>query len=153
MDQKLNFDIRQIMQMLPHRSPMLLVDRVEDVIAGEEGVGIKNVTADEPFFHGHFPDNPVMPGVLQIEAMAQTCGVVVLSAFENTQGVQTLLAGIDKVRFKRKIIPGDVLTLQVKKLQQVGNIYKFQATAFCQGLVASEAILMAMVITQQEKSS
>lgn len=148
MVQKLNFDIEQILKMLPHRPPMLLVDRVENVTAGEEGTGIKNVTLNEPFFQGHFPENPIMPGVLQIEAMAQTCGVVVLSAFKRTDKVQTLLTGVDKVRFKQKVVPGDVLTLQVKKLQQLKNIYKFQARALCQGKMVSEAVLTAMVITQ-----
>ena len=148
MVQKRNFDINQILQMLPHRPPMLLVDRVEDVVAGEQGVGIKNVTINEPFFKGHFPDNPIMPGVLQIEAMAQTCGVVVLAAFKDKSKAQTLLTGVDKVRFKQKVVPGDVLTLQVKKLQQLKNIYKFQATALCQGKMVSEAVLTAMVITQ-----
>ena len=148
MAQNLSFDITQILQMLPHRPPMVLVDRVEDVVPGEQGVGIKNITMNEPFFQGHFPENPIMPGVLQIEAMAQTCGVVVVAAFDKPGSVQTLLTGVDKVRFKRKVVPGDVLTLQVKKVQQVKNIYKFQATASCQGQLVSEAVLTAMVITQ-----
>ena len=145
---KLNFDTDQILQMLPHRPPMLLIDRVEEVVAGEEGVGIKNVIADDLFLKGHFPGNPIMPGVFQIEAMAQTCGVVVLAAFDKQGSVQTLLTGVDKVRFKRKVVPGDVLTLHVKKMQQLKNIYKFQATASCQGQKVSEAVLTAMVITQ-----
>ena len=145
---KLNFDTDQILQMLPHCPPMLMVDRVEDVIAGEEGVGFKTIKEDDPFLKGHFPGNPIMPGVFQIEAMAQTCGVVVLAAFEKQGSAQTLLTGVDKVRFKRKVLPGDVLTLQVKKMQQVKNIYKFQATALCQGQKVSEAVLTAMVITQ-----
>ena len=145
---KLNFDTDPILQMLPHRPPMLLIDRVEEVVAGEEGIGIKKVMPDDPFLKGHFPGNPIMPGVFQIEAMAQTCGIVVLSALDCKGSVQTLLTGVDKVRFKRKVVPGDVLTLQVKKLQQIKNVYKFQATALCEGQKVSEAVLTAMVITQ-----
>jgi 3-hydroxyacyl-[acyl-carrier-protein] dehydratase len=114
-------DIDEIMETIPHRYPFLLIDRIEEVTAGEGAVGYKSVTANEQFFVGHFPDYPVMPGVLVVEALAQVGAVALLSREEN-QGKLALFAGIDKVRFKRQVRPGDVLRLEVRITKSRGPI-------------------------------
>lgn len=102
-----------IRELIPHRYPFLLVDRIEELEPGVRGVGIKNVTQNEPFFEGHFPDYPIMPGVLIVEAVAQV-GAVVVAALEEFRGKLTLFAGLDRVRFRRQVIPGDILILEVE---------------------------------------
>lgn len=116
-------DIKDLMKVMPHRYPFLLVDRLLEVIPGEKAVGLKNVTINEPFFQGHFPGDPVMPGVLQVEALAQVGGAAVLSVPEN-RGKLVLFAGINKFRFKEVVRPGDQLILQVQLKQIRGSIGK-----------------------------
>lgn len=142
--QKPVMDIHKVMSQLPHRYPFLLVDRVLECEANSHLVAIKQVTINEPFFTGHFPHRPVMPGVLIIEALAQATGLL---AFQ-TLGVpdETVLyyiCGIDKARFKRPVEPGDTLTLRVRSLRTVKNIWRFDAVAEVDGDVAAKAEIMA----------
>ena len=143
--------IREIMEMMPHRAPFLLIDKMKDIVPGESGIGIKNVTADEPFFQGHFPDNPIMPGVLQIEAMAQTAGVVVLTSFpkEEQLGCSVYFMTVDDVKFRKPVIPGDVLELHVKKVQNVRNVFKFKGEAFVDGKLVAQAVFSAMILKKK----
>jgi 3-hydroxyacyl-[acyl-carrier-protein] dehydratase len=128
---------RQIQEIIPHRYPFLLVDRIVELDEGRRAVGIKNVTINEPFFQGHFPGNPVMPGVLIVEAMAQV-GAVVLLKLPANAGKLGLFAGIDKCRFRQQVRPGDQLRLEVEFLKIRGNIGKAQARAFVGDQVAAE---------------
>lgn len=139
--------IDEILKLLPHRYPFLLVDKLKDVVPGESGVGIKNVTMNEPFFQGHFPENPVMPGVLQIEAMAQTAGIVVLQLFpeEERAGNSVYFMTVDEVKFRKPVLPGDVLEFTVKKEQAVRNVFKFRGEARVDGKLVSQAIFSAMI--------
>ena len=139
--------IDQILKLLPHRYPFLLVDRLKEVVPGESGIGIKNVTINEPFFQGHFPENPVMPGVLQIEAMAQTAGIIVLQSFpeEERSGNGVYFMTVDEVKFRKPILPGDVIEFHVKKEQTVRNVFKFRGEAKVDGKLVSQAIFSAMI--------
>jgi len=138
-------DIKEIMQILPHRYPFLLVDRIEEVIPGVKAVGLKNVSANEPYFQGHFPGFPVMPGVLVIEALAQVGAVAVLSmpGFANKLA---LFAGIDKARFRRQVMPGDTLRLEVELLKVRSSLGKGKATATVDGAPVAEAELMFAIV-------
>lgn len=119
---------RQIMDIIPHRHPFLLVDRIEELKPGIRAVGVKAVTYDEPYFSGHFPDEPVMPGVLQIEACAQVGAVAILSLDEN-KGKTAYFGGISSARFKRKVVPGDVLTMECEIIKRKGPVGVGKATA------------------------
>ena len=130
-----------IRKLIPHRYPFLLVDRVEEVEPGVRAVGIKNVTQNEPFFQGHFPDYPVMPGVLIVEAMAQV-GAVGVMLLEEYAGKLALFAGIDGVRFRRQVIPGDVLRMEVEITRLKGRIGRGKGSATVNGERACEAELM-----------
>ncbi len=124
----MEIDIRQIQEVIPHRYPFLLVDKIIEHIPGKKAVGVKNVTMNEPFFQGHFPDYPVMPGVLIVEALAQVGAFCVLS-MEQYKGKIAFFAGIDKVRFRDQVKPGDVLTLEVEMTRLRGMVGKGQAVA------------------------
>lgn len=139
--------IGDVLKLLPHRYPFLLVDRMKDVEPGISGIGIKNVTINEPFFQGHFPENPVMPGVLQIEGMAQTAGIIVLMSFpeEERSGNSVYFMTVDEVKFRKPILPGDVVEFHVKKEQAVRNVFKFRGEARVDGKLVSQAIFSAMV--------
>ncbi len=132
------YNIEEIMEILPHRQPFLLIDTVEELEPGVRVVAKKCVTYNEPFFAGHFPKSPVMPGVLIIEALAQAGAVVALSPEEN-RGKLAYLAGVDKVRFKRKVVPGDVLMLECQIIKQKGGIGVAGATATVDGQIAVKA--------------
>ncbi|MFA7468089.1 MAG: 3-hydroxyacyl-ACP dehydratase FabZ [Desulfotomaculaceae bacterium] len=138
-------DINEIMKVIPHRYPFLLVDRIEEMVPGVRAVGIKNVTINEQFFQGHFPGYPIMPGMLIIEAMAQVGAVAVLSTPEFT-GRLALFAGIDKARFRRPVVPGDVLRLEVEMLRLRGTLGKSKATAHVGNDLAVEAELLFAII-------
>ena len=139
-------DIKRILEMIPHRYPMLMVDRVIDMQLDQSAVGIKNVTINEPFFQGHFPSEPVMPGVLVVEAMAQTAAVLVVATFgAASEGKLVYFMSIDGVRFRRPVQPGDRLELHVQKVQSRGNVWKFSGKAMVEGKVAAEATFAAMI--------
>ena len=138
-------DINQIMEMLPHRPPFLLVDRILE-LSEEHVIGIKNVTMNEPFFVGHFPGAPVMPGVLQIEAMAQTGGILVLSTVPDPENYLTYLLKIDNVRYKHQVVPGDTLIFKLDLLSPIRRgICQMQARAYANGKLVSEAEIMAQI--------
>ena len=131
----------EIRELIPHRYPFLLVDRIEELEPGERAVGLKNVTQNEPFFQGHFPDYPVMPGVLIVEAMAQV-GAVAVMVNEEYRDKLALFAGIDGVRFRRQVVPGDVLRMEVEIGRLKGRIGRGKGTATVDGEKACEADLM-----------
>jgi len=143
--------IQEIMKMLPHRAPFLLIDKMKNVVPGVSGTGIKNVSFNEPFFQGHFPNNPIMPGVLQVEAMAQTAGVIVMTSFpeEERPGCQVYFMTVDDVKFRKPVGPGDVLELKVVKEQNVRNVFKFRGEAFVGGKLVSQAVFSAMILKQK----
>lgn len=144
---ELTIDIERIIKMIPHRYPFLLVDRVIDVVPGESAVGIKNVTANEPHFQGHFPDRPVMPGVLIVEAMAQTAAVLVVAALgQEAEGKLVYFMTIDNARFRKPVVPGDQLRLYCRKERHRGNVWKFSAEARVDGVVVAEAAYTAMIM-------
>lgn len=137
-------DIREVLRYLPHRYPFMLVDRVLSHVAGESLVALKNVTFNEPFFQGHFPQRPVMPGVLIIEALAQATGILAFIS-TNTRPTDKSLyffAGIDNARFKQPVVPGDQLVLEVEVLRVIRTVWKFNATAKVDGNVVATAEIM-----------
>lgn len=138
-------DLDLIQRIIPHRYPFLLVDKVRDIIVNESCVGIKNVTINEPQFTGHFPGMPVFPGVMIIEAMAQTSGILVgLSMDLVDKNAKVFFMGVDGVKFRRKVVPGDVMELHVKALRGGGRVWKFEGRAMVEGELACEATFMAM---------
>lgn len=138
-------DINEIMEIIPQRAPFLMIDRVEECVPGESAVAYKNVCINEWYFGGHFPGNPIMPGVLITEALAQTGAVAILSQDEN-KGKNALFGGIDKLRFKRKVIPGDILKLEVKIIKKKGPIGVGEALATVNGeVVAKGELTFALV--------
>ena len=139
-------DVKEIMQILPHRYPFLLVDRIESLKEGEEIVGIKNVSINEPFFVGHFPGNPIMPGVLIIEAMAQVGGVLAFhSSPKEWAGSLVYFMGIDKVRFRKPVVPGDQLWLKLTTIRQKQKVFKMRGEAYVDDTLVAEAELMAAI--------
>ncbi|MGM0752995.1 MAG: 3-hydroxyacyl-ACP dehydratase FabZ [Bacillota bacterium] len=142
-------DINQIKEIIPHRYPFLLVDRILEVEEGKKAVGIKNVTANEEFFNGHFPDYPVMPGVLIVEALAQV-GAVAMLKVEDNRGRLAFFTGIDKCRFKRQVKPGDQLRLEVEMIRFKGPIGKGKGVATVDGEVACELEMMFALGDKQE---
>jgi len=139
-------NIKEIMGLLPHRYPFLLVDKILEMEEGKRIVGIKNVSINEPFFQGHFPDSPIMPAVLLLEAMAQTGGILVLSLEgEKSKTRNVLFLGIDKARFRKPVYPGDQVRFELVALQQKKSVWKFKGEAFVEGTLVAEAELMAMI--------
>jgi 3-hydroxyacyl-[acyl-carrier-protein] dehydratase len=139
-------DVREIMAIMPHRYPFLLVDRIESLKEGEEIVGIKNVTINEPFFAGHFPGNPIMPGVLIIEAMAQVGGILAFhSSPKEWAGSLVYFMGIDKVRFRKPVVPGDQLRLKLTTIRQKQRVFKMRGEAYVEDTLVAEAELMAAI--------
>jgi 3-hydroxyacyl-[acyl-carrier-protein] dehydratase len=142
-----DIDILRIMEMIPHRYPMLMIDRVVDVRIGEGAVGIKNVTVNEPFFQGHFPSRPVMPGVMIIESMAQTAAVLVVSTLgASAEGKLVYFMTVDEARFRRPVTPGDCLRIHVNKQRHRGNVWKFEGRAMVGSTLHAEAVFSAMIM-------
>ena len=140
-------DIMRIMEMIPHRYPFLLIDRVVELEVDKHAVGLKNVTINEPFFQGHFPRQPVMPGVLIIEAMAQTAAVLVVETLEGAAaGKLVYFMTVDDARFRKPVFPGDTLRIQVEKLRSRGNVWKFSGEVRVEGVVTAEARFAAMIM-------
>jgi len=141
-------DIQGIQEILPHRYPFLLVDRIEE-LEPERIVGIKNVTINEPFFPGHFPDFPVMPGVLIVEAMAQVAGVLVLSQIRDRKNKLVLLATIEEAKFRRPVRPGDQLRIEMKMGKRKATIAKMSGTATVDGIVVAEATMLCKLADRE----
>jgi 3-hydroxyacyl-[acyl-carrier-protein] dehydratase len=147
-------DIQGILECIPHRYPMLMIDKVIDVITGESATGVKNVTVNEPFFQGHFPGHPIMPGVLIVEAMAQTSAVLVVDTLDHVEEGRHMVyfMTIDEARFRRPVFPGDTLHIKVKKERQRGNVWKFRGEAFVGSDKVAEATYSAMLIDTQREA-
>ena len=145
--QESQLDIQRIMQMIPHRHPFLMIDRVIDVVPNVRATGIKNVSINEHYFQGHFPTRPVMPGVLIIEAMAQTAAVLVVHTLgPEAEGKLVYFMSVDNARFRRPVFPGDVLHVRVTKQRQRGNVWKFEARAEVREQLMAEAVFAAMIL-------
>jgi len=139
--------IERIMEMIPHRYPFLMIDRIIDQELGEFAIGLKNVTINEPFFTGHFPGKPVMPGVLIIEAMAQTAAVLVVNTLgKNAEGKLVYFMSIDEAKFRKPVGPGDALHVRVDKQQSRRNVWKFAGVATVDGVKVAEAVICAMIV-------
>lgn len=145
----MDLNIADIMESIPHRYPFLLVDKLTDIEPGESATGIKNVTINEPFFPGHFPQKPVMPGVLILEAMAQTAGVLAVQFLgDEAKGKVMYFMGIDGAKFRRPVVPGDVLHMKVNKTRGGGAVWKFDAAAYVNDELVTEAKLTAMLAAE-----
>ena len=148
---EINLDYNQILKLIPHRLPFLLIDRVENLVPDVSAVGIKSVTVTEPHFAGHFPNYPVMPGVLIIEAMAQTAGCLVsytegYGSKKSSEGKLVYFASIDSAKFRKPVRPGEILSLYIEKIRGRGTLWKFSGTANVNGSVVSECIFSAMIV-------
>jgi 3-hydroxyacyl-[acyl-carrier-protein] dehydratase len=140
-------DVQRIMEMIPHRHPFLMIDKVVDAVANERATGIKNVSINEQYFQGHFPTRPVMPGVLIIEAMAQTAAVLVVHTLgPASEGKLVYFMTVDNARFRRPVVPGDCLHVHVTKQRNRGNVWKFEGRAEVGGQLAAEAVFAAMIL-------
>lgn len=145
-------EIQEILALLPHRYPFLLVDRVKEFEPGQRLVAIKNVTINEPFFQGHFPGRPVMPGVLIIEAMAQAGGVLVFKSGGPVGRTIMYLAGIDEAKFRRPVVPGDQLRFEIEVLKTRPPVWKMQGKAYVDNVLACEAVVTAMVMEEKSET-
>jgi beta-hydroxyacyl-ACP dehydratase FabZ len=142
-------DIRRILEILPHRYPLLLVDRILEIEEGRRIVGLKNVTFNEPFFQGHFPGHPVMPGVLIVEAMAQAGAVLLLRHIPDRDGKVIYFAGIDQARFRRPVVPGDQLRLEIEVLNQRARTARLRGRALVDGTLVAEADMLSTMVDRE----
>jgi len=146
MEEKMDnvFDIQEIMKLLPHRYPFIMIDRILELTPGEKVVALKNVTINEPFFQGHFPENPIMPGVLIIEAMGQAAAVLAAKSLDReSHGSLIYFMGMDKVKFRKPVTPGDQLIFEMKFLKKRRKVFKMSGTAYVDKKVVAQAELMA----------
>jgi len=142
-------DVVQLMKMLPHRYPMLMIDRLEEIVLDESAVGVKNVTVNEPCFQGHFPGKPIMPGVLIVEAMAQTAAALVVYSMGGVaEGRLVYFMSIESARFRKLVVPGDTLRVGVVKIHKRGNVWKFRGEAKVGSQVCAEAVYTAMIVDE-----
>jgi len=139
-------DLEAIKDMIPHRDPFLLIDQVRNLVPDEEATGIKHVTGEETFFEGHFPGHPIMPGVLIVEAMAQTSAVLVIGTLGKQTGSVVYFMSVDQARFRKPVFPGDTLELHVDKLQNRGKVWKFTGKAHVGDTLVAEATFTAMIV-------
>ena len=145
-EQATQIDIQRIMEMIPHRHPFLMIDKVIDIVANEQATGIKDVSIDEYYFPGHFPARPVMPGVLIIEAMAQTAAVLVVATLgPENEGRLTYFMSVESARFRKPVIPGDTIQVHVEKQRNRGPVWRFSGSARVDGTVVAEAVYTAMI--------
>ena len=143
----MQIDINRIKELIPHRYPFLLIDGIQTLKPNESAIGIKNVSVNEPFFEGHWPDRPVMPGVLIIESMAQTAGcLVVVSLGKESEGKLVYFMTIENARFRKPVVPGDRMVINVQKLRSRGSVFKFSGKAFVGEVLAAEATFSAMIV-------
>lgn len=143
-------EINEIFSLLPHRYPFLLIDRIIDIEGDDRATGVKNVTFNEPHFNGHFPGAPIMPGVLIVEAMAQTCGAIVARQHRDGKRKLVYFMTIDGAKFRRPVVPGDVLHLKVEKLKQRGSIFRFDCRAMVGEHKVAEAVISAMMVDPEK---
>lgn len=142
-----SLDTTQLMKMLPHRYPMLMVDRLEEIVLDQSAVGIKNVSVNEPCFQGHFPGKPIMPGVLIIESMAQTAAALVVYSMGGTaEGKLVYFMSIENARFRKLVLPGDTLRVHVEKMHKRSNVWKFRGEAKVDDVICAEATYTAMIV-------
>ena len=146
-------DISGIMERIPHRFPMLMIDRIVDITKGESCTGIKNVTANEPCFQGHFPGHPIMPGVLIIEAMAQTSATLVVASLEgvNHHTHVVYFMSLESAHFRKPVCPGDQLHIKVQKERTRGNVWKFHGEAYVDGVLCADAVYTAMLVPNADR--
>ena len=143
-------DIMRIMELIPHRYPFLMIDSMVDVVPDVRATGIKNVTINEPYFQGHFPNRPIMPGVLIIEAMAQTAGALVMETIgAEAEGSLVYFLTVDSARFRKPVIPGDRLQVRVEKIRNRGDVWKFKGEARVEGTLMAEAVFSAMIASNK----
>ena len=148
-EQATQIDIQRIMEMIPHRYPFLMIDKIVDAVANVRATGIKNVSINEHYFQGHFPSRPVMPGVLIVEAMAQTAAVLVVHTLgQNAEGKLVYFMSVDNARFRRPVFPGDCLHVHVTKQRHRGNVWKFEGRAEVSGQLMAEAVFAAMILDE-----
>ena len=144
-----NLDIVRIMEMIPHRYPMLMIDRIVQMAADSTATGVKNVTANEAYFQGHFPERPIMPGVMIIESMAQTAAVLVVQTLgADAEGKLVYFMSIDSARFRRPVVPGDAMLVEVTKVRRRGPVWKFASVARVDDEVVAEATFAAMILDE-----
>lgn len=142
-------DINRIKEKIPHRYPFLMIDKVIGLVADTRAVGVKNVSINEAFFQGHFPSQPIMPGVLIIEAMAQTSAVLVMETIgKSAEGTLVYFMSVDQARFRKPVTPGDTLHVCVEKIRQRGSVWKFKGEAKVDGILMAEAIITAMIVDE-----
>ena len=139
-------DVEQIKQLLPHRAPMLFVEKLADIVPRESATGYKAVSINEPYFMGHFPDKAVMPGVLIVEAMAQTAGALVVHSVSGKTGPAVYFLTIEKARFRKPVVPGDQLRIHVSKEHHRGTVWRFKGEAKVDGVLVAEATYAAMIL-------
>jgi 3-hydroxyacyl-[acyl-carrier-protein] dehydratase len=140
-------DIARVLKLLPHRYPFLMIDRIIDIDADNSATGVKNVTFNEPFFQGHFPNFPIMPGVLLIEGMAQTAGAICVAALGEVYQPQVVyFMGIDKAKFRRPVVPGDTVHYHVRKIRNRGPVWRFACEAKVNGTLVAEGEISAMIV-------
>lgn len=144
-------DVREIQRLLPHRYPFLLVDRIVEVEPGKRIVGVKNVTINEPFFQGHFPGQPIMPGVLIIEAMAQAGGLLVKKTMDIPEDKLMFFLGIDRAKFRRPVVPGDQMRLELEVISLHSRFSKVKGRAFVEGNLVAEAELTTMIVDRNDR--
>ena len=146
-----HIDIEKIVKMIPHRYPMLLIDKVVDIVINQSAVGIKNVTANENFFTGHFPSKMVMPGVLMIESMAQTCAVLVIETLgKSSEGSLVYFMSVDGGKFRKPVVPGDQLKFHVNKIRNRSNVWKFKCMGYVEKELVAEATITAMIMADNK---
>ena len=151
-NKKKSIDAKEILNLIPHRYPFLLVDRIEEIIVNQSCTGIKNVTINEPFFPGHFPGHPIMPGVLIIESMAQTASALVVYGYDgDIEGLSVYLMKVDKAKFRKPVLPGDQLRMEIIKERNKGEVWQFFGKAFVDDNLVAEASITAMVVKLGEK--
>ena len=144
-----SLDILKLLEVLPHRYPFLMVDRIIEIDGDNSAIGLKNVSINEPHFMGHFPSSPVMPGVLIIEAMAQTAGAICIHSTGGAQPSVVYFMTIDSAKFRKPVVPGDQMRIHVKKLKQRGNIWKFSCEAMVDGAKVAEATISALMAEKE----
>jgi len=150
-----SIDINGIMQRIPHRYPFLLIEKVVDIVKGESCTGVKNVSVNEPFFQGHFPGHPIMPGVLIVEAMAQTAATLVVDAIEGVNAGTHVVyfMSVEEARFRKPVLPGDQLRIKVKKERNRGAVWKFRGDVFVDDTLVAEAVFTAMLVPDENRTA